>query len=115
MNDSFPATLAIILGMAAVTYLLRLTPLLGGGVGRIPDRALVYLRLVAPAMLAALAAIGVLLVAQSGSGAHERSLHLGIEGLAVLACVLIVAAGRSLIVGLVAAVLLAFVGRQLGQ
>ena len=115
MSHSSGVTLAIVLGMAAVTYLLRALPLLGAGAVRIPGRVLVYLRMVAPAMLAALAAMGVLVVRAGATGAEERSLHMGIEVVAVLACVLLVAAGRNLIVGLVAAVLVAFVGGQFGQ
>jgi len=115
MSDASAATLAIVLGMAAVTYLLRVVPLLGAGAGRVPPWALMYLRLVAPAMLASLAAVGVLLMTRTASaGGAERSLHLGIEVVAVVACVLIVAAGRSLFVGLAVAVLVAIVGRQLG-
>ena len=46
--------------MAAVTYPSRAIPLLAPGIERLPPRALLYLRLVGPAVLASLAAAGAL-------------------------------------------------------
>ena len=43
--------------MAAVTYPTRAIPLLAPGIERLPPRALLYLRLVGPAVLSSLAAV----------------------------------------------------------
>lgn len=94
--------------MAAVTYPSRAIPLLVPGFERLPPFAIAYFRLVGPAMLAALAATSVLF---DGSGTGVR---LGVELLAVLACAAIVALGRSLLLGLIVAVVLVAAARALG-
>ncbi len=71
--------------MALVTYPSRAIPLLAPGFDRLPPRVLEYLRLVGPAVLAAIAAANIFLVpSASGSGSV---FSIDIELLAVLACV----------------------------
>lgn len=101
--------LAVLLG--AVTYPSRALPLLAPGIERLPARALLYLRLVGPAVLASLAAANTLVV---GGQDGPRSLHVGIELVGVLACIAIVAWRRNLFLGLVAAVVIVAVGRAAG-
>jgi branched-subunit amino acid transport protein len=93
--------------MAAATYPSRAIPLLLPRFERLPEAALSYFRLVGPAMLASLAATSVLF--EGGTG-----LRVGLELVAVLACAGIVAAGRSLLLGLVVAVVLVAVARSAG-
>jgi branched-subunit amino acid transport protein len=89
--------------MAAVTYPSRALPLLAPGIERLPSRALLYLRLVGPAVLASLAAVNSLVV---GGQDGPRSLHVGVEVLGVLICMGIVAWRRNLFAGLVVGVAL---------
>lgn len=84
--------------MAAATYPWRAIPLLAPGIQRLPPAAREYLRLVGPAMLATLAAVSVMVTVDA---ARQRSFHVGPEWLAVLLCVAIVAARRSLLIGLI--------------
>ena len=94
--------------MAAVTYPSRALPLLAPGIERLPPVVLEYLRLVGPAVLAALAAVNTFVaVDEAGRG----NFHVGIEWLAVGLCIAIVAWRRNLFIGLVAAVVLAAVAR----
>lgn len=98
------------LGMFAVTYPSRAIPLLTPGLERLPPRALVYLRLVGPAVLASLGVTNTLMVtAADGS----RSFHLGIETVAVLLAIAIVVWRKNLFLGLAAAVVLVAVTRAL--
>ena len=101
--------LAVLMG--AVTYPSRAVPLLVPGIERLPNRALLYLRLVGPAVLASIAAANTLVATDETGAAH---LVLGIEAVAVLACVGIVAWRRNLFLGLVVAVSLVAVVRALG-
>ena len=87
--------------MAAVTYPSRALPLLSPGIERLPAKALLYLRLVGPAVLASLAAANTLVV---GGQDGPRSIHVGIEAVGVVACIVIVAWRRNLFLGLLAAV-----------
>jgi len=97
--------------MAAVTYPSRALPLLAPGIERLPPRALLYLRLVGPAVLASLAAVNTLIVkAPDGT----RGLHVGIEAVGVVVCILLVAWRRNLLLGLVAGVALVAVARLAG-
>ena len=97
--------------MAAVTYPARAVPLLTPAFDRLPARALEYLRLVGPAVLGAIAASQALLV----TGADGRSsIHVGIDALAVLACVARVAWRRNLFLGLLVAVVMTAGARALG-
>jgi branched-subunit amino acid transport protein len=79
---------------------------------RMPAVVRDYLRLVGPAMLATLAAVNVAVV--TNASRTERSFHFGIEWLAVGVCVAVVAARRSLLIGLIAAIVLVAVARGLG-
>ena len=111
MTDLVP--LALLMGL--VTYPFRAIPLLAAGAGRLPPRALAYLRLVGPAVLAALAAVNTMvLVETSPDGTRIPSFHVGIEWLAVAASVAIVAGRRNLLLGIVAAVALVAGARLAG-
>jgi branched-subunit amino acid transport protein len=94
--------------MAAVTYPSRAVPLLAPGIERLPPRALAYLRLVGPAILASIAATQTL-VRTDDAGA--RSIVLGPEVLGVLLCVAVVAWRRNLFLGLFAGVVFVAVAR----
>jgi branched-subunit amino acid transport protein len=97
--------------MAAVTYPARAIPLLAPAFERLPPRALEYLRLVGPAVLGAIAASQALLV--TGADGHP-AFHLGIDALAVVACLAIVTWRRTLLLGLLVAVALAAILRAAG-
>jgi len=97
--------------MFAVTYPSRAVPLLAPGIERLPPLALLYLRLVGPAILASLAATNSL-VASGADGANV--LDVGIEAVAVAACGVLVAWRRNLVIGLAVAVAIVFVARFAG-
>jgi branched-subunit amino acid transport protein len=97
--------------MALATYPWRAIPLLAPGVDRLPRRVLAYLRLVGPAMLAALAAESVMVVLDAD---RHPSFHVGPEWLAVAICVAIVWRWRNLLAGLVVAAVLIAVLRAAG-
>jgi branched-subunit amino acid transport protein len=97
--------------MGAVTYPARALPLLAPGMHRLPARVQDYVRLVGPAVLGTLAAVNLMV---SVDAVRHPSFHVGIEWLAVGACILIVAARRGLLVGLVVAAVVAAVGRANG-
>jgi branched-subunit amino acid transport protein len=97
--------------MAAVTYPSRALPLLAPGIERLPAGVMAYLRLVGPAVLAALAAVNVLVVTDA---AGRPGLHLGLEPLAVLLGVAVVAWRRNLILGILVAVALTALVRAVG-
>ena len=97
--------------MFGVTYPSRALPLLAPGIERLPPRALLYLRLVGPAVLASIAATETLVEADE-TGA--LSIVLTADVLGVLACVVIVAWRRNLFLGLVAGVALVGVLRSAG-
>jgi branched-subunit amino acid transport protein len=94
--------------MAAVTYPSRALPLLAPGIERLPRLVLAYLRLVGPAVLAALAASNAALLVDA---AGRPGFHVGIEWLAVGASVALVAWRHNLLLGITAAVALAAVFR----
>lgn len=96
--------------MAAVTYPARALPLLAPGIDRLPQAALIYLRLVGPAVLAALAAVSVMVVSPGGRPAF----HVGVEWLAIVASSALMAWRRNLFLGLAAGVVIVAVARQLG-
>jgi branched-subunit amino acid transport protein len=97
--------------MLVATYPPRAVPLLVPGIERLPARALLYLRLVGPAILASLAATNTLVFeAPDGS----QLLRFGIEGVGVLVCLGLTAWRRSLFLGLLAGVGLIAVARAAG-
>jgi len=101
--------LAILMGL--VTYPWRAVPLLAPGIRRLPPTIQAYIRLVGPAILAALAAVNTMVVLDA---ARHPSFHIGIEWLAVGLCGVVVVARRGLLVGLVLAAVLAAVLRATG-
>jgi branched-subunit amino acid transport protein len=98
--------------MGAVTYPSRAIPLLAPGIERLPPVVIAYLRLVGPAVLAALAAVNALvLVAPDGT----TTLHVGVEAAAVAIAVAIVAWRRTLLLpAIVVAVVVVAGARALG-
>jgi len=104
--------LAVLMGL--VTYPFRVVPLLSNSFQRLPESARLYLRLVGPAVLAALAAVNTMVVADVVDGVQRQRFYVGPEWLAVGLCVAIVAARRSLLIGLVLAAALMAVLRAAG-
>ena len=90
--------LAILMGLA--TYPFRAIPMLLPGFERLPERIRLYLRLVGPAILAALAAVNTFVT--TGADRHS-TFHVGWEWLAIGLCIAVVGARRSLLIGLVLA------------
>ena len=101
--------LALLMGL--VTYPWRALPLLAPGMPRLPTQVQEYLRLVGPAILASLAAVAVMVTIDE---VRHPSFHVGIEWLAVGACIAIVAARRGLLLGLLAAAGIAALARVAG-
>jgi branched-subunit amino acid transport protein len=90
--------LAVLMGL--VTYPFRAVPLLAPGFERLPQRVRLYLRLVGPSVLAALAAVNTMVTRDAD---RNPVFHLGPEWLAVGLCILVVAVRRNLLIGLVLA------------
>ncbi len=90
--------LALLMGLA--TYPFRAIPLLLPGFERLPARVRVYLRLVGPSVLAALAAVNTMVVLDA---ARRPSFQIGPEWIAVGLCILVVALRKSLLIGLLLA------------
>ena len=101
--------LAILMGLA--TYPFRAVPLLVPGMHRLPARVQLYLRLVGPSVLAALAAVDTMVILDA---ARRPSFHVGAEWIAVGLCIAIVALRRGLLIGLVLAAALMTVLRATG-
>ena len=101
--------LAVLMG--AATWPSRALPMLVPGIDRLPARARGYLELVGPAILATLAAVNVFVVIDAE---RDPSFHVGIEWLAVGACVVLMVARRGLLVGTVVAALIAALARASG-
>lgn len=101
--------LALLMGL--VTYPWRAVPLLAPGINRLPEGVQLYLRLVGPAALAALAAVNTMVVLDPD---RHPSFYVGPEWLAVGLCVALVAMKRSLLVGLLLAAALVAALRALG-
>ncbi len=97
--------------MFAVTYPIRALGLLAPGMDRMPKVAFEYLQLVGPAVLAALAAVSVMVVVGDDD---IPAFHVGIEWVAVFACLAIVARRGNLLLGLVAAVAIVAIARAAG-
>ena len=97
--------------MAAVTWPSRALPMLVPGIERLPDRVHTYLRYIGPATLASLAAVNTLVILDPDGAA---SFHLGVEALAVVVAIAVVAWRRNLLLALLAAAVLVAVSRFLG-
>ncbi|MGP1675413.1 MAG: AzlD domain-containing protein [Candidatus Limnocylindrales bacterium] len=97
--------------MFAVTYPTRALGLLTPGLERLPRQALDYLQLVGPAVLAALAATSVMIATDD---AGSPSFHVGIEWVAVLACLGVTAWRRNLLLGLIVAMAIVIIARATG-
>ena len=97
--------------MAAVTYPSRALPLLVPGIERLPAKALLYLRLVGPAVLASIAAVDTMVILDAS---RHPSFHIGAEWIAVGLCIALVAMRKSLLVGLVLAAALIALLRATG-
>jgi branched-subunit amino acid transport protein len=94
--------------MAAVTYPFRALPLFAPTKDRLPPVVQRYLRLVGPAILAALAAGNTAFV-EDAEG--HNTFHLGIEWIAVALGVVLIAWRGNVFVGILAASVLVAVGR----
>jgi branched-subunit amino acid transport protein len=103
--------IALAVLMGAVTYPSRALPMLLPGIERLPDAAHLYLRLIGPAILASLAAVNTLVVLDPDGTVRPS---LGVEALAVVVAVAVVAWRRNLLLALVAAVLLVALTRAVG-
>jgi branched-subunit amino acid transport protein len=101
--------LALLMGL--VTYPFRAVPLLAPGFDRLPPRVKLYLRLVGPSVLAALAAVNTMVLI--GPDRHP-TFHVGAEWIAVGLCIAVVAMQRSLLIGLILAAGLIAILRALG-
>ncbi|HXI81958.1 MAG TPA: AzlD domain-containing protein [Verrucomicrobiae bacterium] len=96
--------------MFLVTYPSRAVGLLSPGTERLPRRALDYLQLVGPAVLAALAAVSIMVATVGGRPVFT----VGLPWLSVAASLALVAWRRNLFIGIAAAVAIAIVGRAAG-
>jgi branched-subunit amino acid transport protein len=94
--------------MAAVTYPFRALPLFLPTKDRLPPVVQRYLRLVGPAILAALAA-GNTAFAEDANG--HNTFHVGIEWIAVALAVVLIGWRGNVFVGVLAASVLVAVGR----
>jgi branched-subunit amino acid transport protein len=101
--------LALLMGLA--TYPWRAVPLLAPGMHRLPARLQLYLRLVGPSVLAALAAVDTMVVLDE---VRQPQFHIGAEWIAVALCIAVVALRRGLLLGLVLAAALIAVLRATG-
>jgi branched-subunit amino acid transport protein len=101
--------LALLMGL--VTYPSRALPLLAPGIDRLPPVVLDYLRLVGPAVLAALALVNTMVIVDD---AGTPAFHIGIEWLAVALAAVLTAWRRNLLIGIVGAMALVAVARALG-
>ena len=97
--------------MFLVTYPSRALGLLTPWLDRLPRVGFDYLQLVGPAILAALAAVSVMVVV-SDEGAP--TFHVGVEWIAVLACLAVTAWRENLLMGLIVAVAIVVIARNLG-
>ncbi|HJP88919.1 MAG TPA: AzlD domain-containing protein [Candidatus Limnocylindrales bacterium] len=101
--------LAFLMGVA--TYPWRAVPLLAPGMHRLPERLRLYLRLVGPAVLAAIAAVDTMVILDAS---RHPGFHIGAEWIAVALCIALVAMRQSLLVGLVLAAALIAILRATG-
>jgi branched-subunit amino acid transport protein len=108
MSTEFVA-LAVL--MFAATYPSRALGLMTPVLDRLPRLALDYLQLVGPAVLTAIAAVSVMTVVDADD---DTVFHVGVEWVGVLACLLITARTRNLLLGLVVGVAIVAVARATG-
>lgn len=101
--------LALLMGL--VTYPARALPMLAPGIDRLPATAIEYLRLVGPAILAALAIVNVSVIEDPGG---RQLFHVGIEWLAVALAGALTLWRRNLLIGLIGAVMLVALAREVG-
>jgi branched-subunit amino acid transport protein len=101
--------LAVLMFLA--TYPSRAIGLLTPWLDRLPRVGFDYLQLVGPAILASLASVSVMVLADA---AGKPSFHVGIEWLAVLACLAVTAWRRNLLFGLIVAVAIVVIARAAG-
>jgi branched-subunit amino acid transport protein len=94
--------------MAAVTYPFRALPLFAPTNDRLPPVVQRYLRLVGPAILAALAAGNT---AFAEDAERRNAFHLGIEWIAVALAVVLIAWRGNVFVGILAAAVMVALGR----
>jgi branched-subunit amino acid transport protein len=97
--------------MFLVTYPSRALGLLTPWLDRLPRVGFDYLQLVGPAILAALAAVSVMVVVPDDG---SPSFHVGVEWVAVLVCLAVTAWRRNLLLGLIVAVAIVAIARNLG-
>jgi branched-subunit amino acid transport protein len=97
--------------MFLVTYPTRALGLLTPWLDRLPRVGFDYLQLVGPAVLAALAAVSVMVITDA---VGKPSFHVGVEWVAVLACLAVTAWRRNLLVGLIVAVGIVVIARATG-
>lgn len=97
--------------MFAATYPSRALGLLTPGLDRLPRVGFQYLQLVGPAVLAALAAVNTVTITDDEG---RTFFYIGIEWLAVLACLVVTAWRRNLLVGLLVAVGIVALARTAG-
>lgn len=97
--------------MFVVTYPTRALGLLTPWLDRLPRVGFDYLQLVGPAVLASLAAVSVMVITDD---AGTPSFHVGIEWIAVLACLAVTAWRRNLLFGLIVAVAIVVIARNTG-
>ncbi len=97
--------------MFGATYPSRALGLMTPVIDRLPRIAFDYLQLVGPAILAAIAAVGVMVVTRDEGGS---AFYVGVEWLAVLVCIAITAWRRNLLLGLIAAVAIVALARAIG-
>jgi branched-subunit amino acid transport protein len=108
MSTEFVA-LAVL--MFAATYPSRALGLMTPVLDRLPRLAFDYLQLVGPAILTAIAAVSVMTVVDAN---EDTVFHVGVEWVGVLACMLITARTRNLLLGLVVGVGIVAIARALG-
>lgn len=97
--------------MFGATFPSRGLGLLTPGLDRLPKVAFEYLQLVGPAVLAALAAVNTVTITDD---AGRTWFYVGVEWLAVLACLGITAWRRNLLLGLIVAVGMVAAARAAG-
>jgi len=105
-----PYLVLVAFAMAVVTYPSRVLPLIAPGIERLPRRALLYLRLVGPSVLAAIGVVNAVVVTEDGT----PRIAIGIVTAGTLLGLVIVIWRRNLLLGLVAAVALVAVSRATG-